>query len=107
MSDKTENLQRIYQRRFNPTAAYRNRVWGVLTRSFFCRWIGPESAVLDLGCGYGEFINNVRAASKFAMDLNPDSPAHLNDGIRFQVENLCSPTSARLTAPRAEKAELD
>ena len=89
MSDKAENLQRIYQRRFNPTAAYRHRVWGVLTRSFFCRWISPESAVLDLGCGYGEFINNVRAASKFAMDLNPDSPAHLNDGIRFLSQD-CS-----------------
>lgn len=87
MSDNAENLQRIYQRRFNSTAAYRNRVWGVLTRSFFCRWIGGDSAVLDLGCGYGEFINNVRAASKFAMDLNPDSPAHLQSGIRFLAQD--------------------
>lgn len=91
MSDQVENLQRIYQRRFNSTAAYRNRVWSVLTRSFFSRWIGSDSAVLDLGCGYGEFINNVRAARKFAMDLNPDSPAHLDPGIRFLAQDCASP----------------
>ena len=39
--------------------------------------------VLDLGCGYGEFINQVRARRKIAMDLNPDAPSHLAPGVEF------------------------
>ncbi len=74
-------LSRIYHRRFARTAAYRNRVWQVLTRHFFSRWIAADAAVLDLGCGYGEFINNIAAARKYAMDLNPDVPAHLAPGV--------------------------
>src|SRR5579863_4891108 len=83
MSENAQELQRIYRQRFNQTSAYRNRVWQVLTRSFFNRWISPEAAVLDLGCGYGEFINNANARRKFAMDLNPDAPQHLSAGVRF------------------------
>lgn len=83
MPENAQELQRIYRQRFTQTSAYRNRVWQVLTRSFFNRWISPEAAVLDLGCGYGEFINNVNARRKFAMDLNPDAPQHLSAGVQF------------------------
>lgn len=89
MSENPRELQRIYQQRFGETSAYRNRVWRVLTASFFCRWISPEAAVLDLGCGYGEFINNINAGQKYAMDLNPDAPRHLRPGVRF-LEQDCS-----------------
>ncbi len=43
----------------------------MLTADFFQKFIAPSSAILDLGCGYGQFINNIRAGSKYAMDLNP------------------------------------
>ena len=36
------------------------------------------ATVLDLACGYGEFINTVRCRQKFGMDLNPDSPRFLD-----------------------------
>jgi len=91
MSENAQELQRIYRQRFGETSAYRNRVWQVLTASFFSRWIPSESAVLDLGCGYGEFINNIPARQKFAMDLNPDAPKHLAQGVRF-IEQDCSLT---------------
>ncbi len=77
MSEAPAELQRIYHRRFGQTSAYRQRVWQVLSASFFNRWIAPDATVLDLGCGYGEFINHIRAGEKFAMDLNPDAPRHL------------------------------
>jgi SAM-dependent methyltransferase len=89
MAEEAQDLQRIYQRRFGQTAAYRNRVWQVLTATFFSRWIAPDAAVLDLGCGYGEFSNNVRAGKKFAMDLNPDARAHLANDVTF-FEQDCS-----------------
>ena len=34
-------------------------------------YLPDQPYVLDLGCGYGEFINNVSCTKKFAMDLNP------------------------------------
>ena len=89
MSESAQDLRKIYHRRFGQTAAYRHRVWQVLTGSFFNRWIAPDAAVLDLGCGYGEFINNIRAGRKWAMDLNPDASRHLGTDVTF-LEQDCS-----------------
>ncbi|MEJ7607464.1 MAG: class I SAM-dependent methyltransferase [Bryobacteraceae bacterium] len=60
-----------------------------MTRHFFSRWIAPTDRVLDLGCGYGEFINNVAAKEKLAMDLNPDARTHLRPDIRL-IDQDCS-----------------
>ncbi|MBS0656744.1 MAG: methyltransferase domain-containing protein [Verrucomicrobia bacterium] len=76
-------LQREYALRFTAAAEYRRRVWSVLTREFFQRWVPREGTVLDLGCGWGEFINQIEAGQKLAMDLNPDSRERLAPGIRF------------------------
>jgi len=73
------------------TAVYRNRVWQVLTREFFNRWVRPDATVLDLGCGYGEFINNIPAGRKLAMDLNPDAAKHLVPGIEFLHQDCSAP----------------
>jgi SAM-dependent methyltransferase len=91
MAENAQELSRIYQRRFGQTAAYRNRVWQVLTRDFFQHWISPEAAVLDLGCGYGEFINNIHAGKKWAMDLNPDAPKHLAANVTFLEQDCSAP----------------
>jgi SAM-dependent methyltransferase len=68
-------LQELYRTRFAERAEYRQRVWVVLT-SFFSQWIPAEATVLDLGCGWCEFINAVRCSRKFAMDMNPDARLH-------------------------------
>lgn len=91
MSETENELSRIYSARFNETAAYRNRVWQILTEHFFSRWIPVSSTVLDLGCGYGEFINNVVAGRKMAMDLNPDSKARLDPDVEFLHQDCSSP----------------
>jgi len=84
-----EELARIYANRFAETSAYRGRVWQVLVPRFFQQFVSESGTVLDLGCGYGEFINNIRAAQKFAMDLNPDAKARLNPDVKF-VQQDCS-----------------
>jgi SAM-dependent methyltransferase len=91
MAPDQQELSKIYHRRFVRTAAYRNRVWEVLTRDFFTRWVKPNAAVLDLGCGYGEFINNISAGEKWAMDLNPDAPNHLKPEVRFIHQDCSAP----------------
>ena len=64
-------LQRIYGTRFDGRTEYRTQVWKVLA-PFFSRYFPRDGAVLDLGAGYCEFINNIDAHTKYAMDLNPD-----------------------------------
>ena len=58
-------------------AGYRNRVWKVLTRDFFPAYVPVESVLLDLGCGWGEFVSNIEARVKYGMDLNPESRRRL------------------------------
>lgn len=82
-------LTNIYNRRFRDTAIYRNKVWKILTTKFFNKWIPKTSNVLDLGCGYGEFINNIQAQQKQAMDLNPESRKKLDSNVNF-IEQDCS-----------------
>ena len=69
--DKAESLRDEYRIRFAKTAQYRNNVWKILCDEYFSAFVSPEAHVLDLGSGWGEFINNVDAARKYAMDLNP------------------------------------
>jgi SAM-dependent methyltransferase len=83
MDEIAQNLQKTYKRRFGESAAYRNLVWRELATVFFSRWVGSEDAVLDLGCVYGEFINNIRAKKKWAMDLNPEASLHLAQDVTF------------------------
>lgn len=82
-STEQQELTRIYAQRFGATSNYRRRVWQVLVPRFFQQFVPETGTVLDLGCGYGEFINNIRAKRKFGMDLNPDSQRHLNADVAF------------------------
>ena len=83
-------LQAIYERRFKEErVAYRVRLWRTLIASFFQPMIPPGAAVLDLGCGYGEFINHVRCGPRFAMDLNPKATEHLDPAVKFLFQD-CS-----------------
>lgn len=95
--DKTDaqELQNIYSRRFTANLEYRRRVWQVLVKHTFQEHIPINGAVLDLGCGYGEFINTVRAARKYGMDLNPASARHLGQ----EVQLLSQDCSARWELP--------
>lgn len=77
MSNQTVRLQDEYQLRFAETSEYRNAVWKILCDEYFSTLIVPEAHVLELGSGWGEFINNIKAAKKYAMDLNPDTRTRL------------------------------
>lgn len=67
----SQDLETIYARRFAGIEASRDQVWKVLTRHYFQHWIDPQDVVLDVGAGFCEFINNIQARQKLAVDLNP------------------------------------
>lgn len=91
-SNKTlsgEELQQVYEARFGGRLEYRNKVWTVLIRDYFQKYIRREDSVLDLGAGYGEFINNISCGTKYAMDLNPDTAKQVNTGVELLAQD-CS-----------------
>jgi SAM-dependent methyltransferase len=90
-------LKQIYSLRFAGAQDYRSKVWRILARDFFSKWIWPEHSVLDLGCGHGEFVNATLAAHRYAMDLNPAAKERLDPGVHF-FEQDCS---ARWPLPSA------
>lgn len=63
----------------------RGVTWKALWKYFFRHRVGVEDTVLDLGCGYGDFINNVKAKRRLALDLWPDMPQHVADGVETHV----------------------
>ena len=88
MNDK---LGEIYELRFSGYEDYRTKVWQILVNNFFNKWIRSDFEILDLGCGYGEFINQVNCSTRYAMDLNPRTKDHLDKEIIFYEQDCSMP----------------
>lgn len=59
----------------------RDATWAALWRYVFRHHIQPNDCVLDLGAGYGDFINNVVARTRIAVDAWPGMVDHLSPGV--------------------------
>jgi len=90
-SELAADLPAEYRMRFGELSEYRKRVWRVLIDDYFVRHVRPSDAVLDLACGWGEFINQVHAAKRYGMDLNPDAGTHLAPGIELLRADAAGP----------------
>ncbi|MCK5682590.1 class I SAM-dependent methyltransferase [bacterium] len=77
------SLKKQYDLRFSEIQKYRNEVWKILTKYFFQNFIPKDSDILDIGCGWGEFINNIEGRRKIGIDLNLESKQHVNSSIEF------------------------
>lgn len=75
---------RYFQTRFTEDPR-REILWRTLVRHYFQPQIPTESCVLELGAGYGNFINNVRARRRIAQDQWPDFPKYLQPGVESHV----------------------
>ncbi|MBV9557341.1 MAG: class I SAM-dependent methyltransferase [Pseudolabrys sp.] len=83
-SDQMPDLSKLYRFRFREADRLgKKRIWKVLCERFFQPLIGEDRVIVDLACGYGEFINNIRGRKKYAVDLNPDARAHLGADVEF------------------------
>lgn len=91
-------LDRLYATRF-PEAERRARVrlWRTLCDAFFARYVPPGGTVLDLGAGYCDFINQIHAGRRIAIDLNPETPAAAAPGV--EVHSLALPALGTVIAP--------
>jgi SAM-dependent methyltransferase len=80
--DLHAELDRLYTVRFpEQERAEKSRLWQVLCTAFFSRYVAQDATVLDLGAGYCDFVNNVRASRRLAIDLNPDTARFAQPGV--------------------------
>lgn len=63
----------------------RNVLWRTLWQAYFSKYIGPEDCVLDIGAGYGQFINNVSARRRIAIDAWSGMPEHVQSDVEAIV----------------------
>lgn len=83
---ESHKLAELYKIRFSDTQLPRkNAIWKVICDHFLNKFISESDTVVDVACGYGEFINNIKAARKIAIDLNPNTPNFLLDDIEFHA----------------------
>lgn len=84
-----DGLEGIYAHRFSPAErAAKSRLWRVLCDDFLGRYVPDNATVLDLGAGYCDFVNNVHATRKIAVDLNPETARAANPGVQVHAVDL-------------------
>jgi len=77
------NVNKIYERRFGKDAVFRQKMYSVLCSKFFQKYISKNATVLDVAAGYCEFINNIQAKHKIALDINPDIRKFADKSIKI------------------------
>lgn len=78
------DLEALYKFRFRESdLPEKRRIWKTLYDEFFVKRVPADGVVVDLACGYGEFINNVRARRRIGVDINPDVRRFLDPSVEF------------------------
>jgi SAM-dependent methyltransferase len=76
------DVESIYRNRFLGQLEFRKAMWKVLCHDFFQRYFPPECTVVEIGAGYCEFINSIRALNKIAVDINPEITKYAEPDIQ-------------------------
>jgi len=66
----------------------RRILWQTLVACEFQKQIPPAGTVLELGAGYGEFINSIKARRRIAVDQWPGMLQHLEPGVEGLVTRV-------------------
>jgi Methyltransferase domain. len=61
----------------------RTRVWKAIVE-YLQQFIPPSSRVADIGAGYCDFINQVTASTKYALDTNPEVAKLVGSDVQFR-----------------------
>lgn len=84
-----KTVKDYYRNRFNSVEKTRkNKIWKHLCEHVFNNYISKDDAVLDLGAGYCEFINNINCKTKIALDINPETKKFAQKGVRVIISRL-------------------
>ena len=56
--------------------------------AYLQRFIPRDGKIVDIACGYGEFINNIDSVEKIGIDINPDVGKFLSPEVNFLNINI-------------------
>jgi len=84
------DVENTYKRRFGADVEFRNKMYRVLCKEFFQKYIPQDAVVLEIAAGYCEFINNIDAKRKIAVDLNPDVKKFAENNVEAIVSSSAS-----------------
>jgi hypothetical protein len=70
-----------FEARYKPHPG-RRWVWKAIAE-YLQQFIAPSSTIADVGAGYCDFINQVEAATKYAVDTNLDVAGLVGPGVQF------------------------
>ena len=80
----SNELTELYRIRFAEDQLPRkSAIWKIICSDFLQRFVKPTDTVVDVACGYGEFLNNIVATNKIAVDLNIDALRYLDRTVTF------------------------
>lgn len=71
--------------RFDPR---REVLWKTLYEGYFRKLIDPNDCVLELGAGYGHFINQVRCRRRIAIDQWPGFIQYMDPEVEAKVSRV-------------------
>lgn len=102
--NQEEYLKKLYENRFD----YKQRkaklsLWKVLIDTFLQKHVGLNSIVLDIGGGYCEFINQIKAKEKYLIDLNPDAKNFANLDVNILHIDILKLKNEDLTFPQFDR----
>jgi hypothetical protein len=69
----------------------RSRVWRAICE-YLQRFVPIDGVVLDVGAGYCDFINQIKAAQKYALDMDPEVANYCAPDVRFLLAQAGSAT---------------
>lgn len=95
-----DGVRELYRERFDlEERKQKDRLWKILCR-YLQRYFPDNGVIMDIGAGYCEFINNIKASKKIAVDMNPDTSNCA--GLDVTVfQSVCAPL------PFVETSSLD
>jgi SAM-dependent methyltransferase len=98
---KTKQITDIYSQRFRDRDEQRQQLWKTLCVFYFQRYIKKGATVVDLAAGYCEFINNIEAKRRIAIDLNPDTKKYADKKVEVFITS-----STKLPRTLNDKADV-
>jgi hypothetical protein len=66
----------------------RSLLWKTLCEAYFQRLIPADACVLELGAGYGNFINNIKSLTRIAVDSWEGTSGFLAPGVVARIGNV-------------------
>jgi SAM-dependent methyltransferase len=84
---RQDNMSEYYETRYTFDIG-RTKVWKAIAE-YLQQFVSADAdCVLDLGAGYCDFINNIKARERLAVDMNPAASQFCHDDVKFHCASV-------------------